>query len=218
MITALRARRRFAGRAAVPVVAAIATLMLASSAAAAPPARSSGFVSASTSGSTGGRSLQTLRGRVRVFASATTAAATNGQLGGSGTGVSVSCWTTGSYYGDNSIWYQISAPMTGYVAAFDLAAHFSPAPRIQHCRTPAFSEVFNSLETNLRIRTGPSTTATIAGYLVSIGSRARIDCYVTGSVILDDAIWYRTVSPVNGYVTGRFLNTGGDPAPGVPRC
>jgi hypothetical protein len=155
---------------------------------------------------------------VRVFTSATTGAATNGQLGGAGTGVSVSCWTTGAYYSDSSIWYQIAAPMKGYVAAFNLAAHFSPAPGVPHCSWPTFSRDFNSLETNLRIRTAPSTAATIAGYLVSIGTRVSVNCYATGSAIFGDAIWYHAVSPTTGYVTGRFLNTGGDPAPGVPRC
>jgi transcriptional regulator of nitric oxide reductase len=210
MTTALSARRKLAGRAAIPAAAVAATLMLASSAAAAAPA--------SDSVPAGGRSLQTLFGNVKVFASASTEAVASGQLGPRGTAVSVTCWTTGLDYNGNPIWYRISAPVKGYVAEFNIAAHFAPALGVPHCHSPAFSAVFNSLEVNLRIRAAPSTTAKISGYLVSIGSNATLDCYVTGTVILGDAIWYHAVSPAVGYVTGRFLNTGGDPAPGVPRC
>jgi len=184
--------------------------MLASSTAVAAPARAGGQA--------GGRSLQVLFGNVKVFASASTEAVATGQLGRARSAVSVTCWTTGIDYDGNPIWYRISAPITGYVAAFNIAAHFAPALRVPHCHYPAFSAVFNSLEVNLRIRAAPSTSATISGYLVNIGSKVTLDCYVTGTVILGDAVWYHALSPAVGYVTGRFLNTGADPALGVPRC
>jgi hypothetical protein len=173
---------------------------------------------ASGSGGRRDRGLQTLFGNVRVFSSASTEAAASGQLGRSGTGVSVTCWTTGLDYNGNPIWYRISAPISGYVAAFNLSAHFAPAAHVAHCASPAFAVVYNSLESNLRIRSAPSTTAAIAGYLAHIGSKVTLDCYVTGSAILGDPVWYHAKSPASGYVTGRFLNTGGDPALGVPRC
>lgn len=210
MTTVLSARRKLAGRAAIPVAAAAAMLMLASSASAAGPAGGSHPPS--------GRTLQTLFGHVQVFASASTQAPMSGQLGSGGTGVSVTCWTTGIDYSGDPVWYQISAPRSGYVAAFNMAAHYSPAVGVPHCSAPSFSTVFNSLEVNLRIRTAPTTAAAIAGYLVNVGSNATINCYVTGTLIYGDAIWYHVVSPVVGYVTGRFLNSGGDPAPGIPRC
>jgi len=210
MISALRARRLLARRAALPAAVATTMLLTAGSASVAAPATGQGSAS--------GHSLQTLLSGVKVFASATTRAATTGQLGSGGTTVSVDCWTTGIDYNADPIWYQISAPVTGYVAAFDIAAHFAPAAHIPHCLSPAFSEIFNSLEANLRIRTGPTTSAPIAGYLTSIGSKVIIDCYVTGGLIFSDPIWYHAVSPAVGYVTGRLLNTGNDPAPGVPRC
>jgi hypothetical protein len=210
MTRAPSVRRRIASLAAIPAAAVAATLVLASSAAAAAPARGSGQVSS--------RSLPTLFSNVRVFSSPSTEATATGQLGRNGTALSVTCWTTGIDYNGIPIWYRISAPIAGYVAAFNLAAHFAPAPRVRHCESPAFSAVFNALEANLRIRMAPSTGATISGHLGNIGSKVTLDCYVTGAAVLGDAIWYHAVSPAVGYVTGRFLNTGGDPAVGIPRC
>jgi hypothetical protein len=210
MISAFRSRPWPAAPIGTALAAIAAGLMLTGSAAAAVPADGASRAS--------GRSLQTLFTSVRVFKSANTAAAVLGRLGSAGTGVSVSCWTTGTDYGDSPVWYQLTAPTAGYVPAFNLAAHFAPATGIPHCPTPTFSERFNSLETNLRIRTAPSTTATIAGYVVAMGGKVVVNCYVTGGPIFGDAIWYRTSSPAAGYVTGRFMNTGSDPAPGVPHC
>lgn len=221
MSWAFRMGRRLTGRAVIGVLVTVATTLVSSSAAAAPttgsgPASSHGRTTSHSPATS--RSMQTLLSGVRVFASASTGAATNGVLGSGGTGVSVVCWTSGPTHNGNPIWYQISAPVTGYVAAFNIADHFAPASRVPHCLWPAFSENFRALEANLRIRTAPATTAAIKGHLVSIGSKVVIDCYVTGTLIFRDAIWYHAVSPAVGYVTGRFLNTGGDPAPGVPRC
>ncbi len=210
MIGALSAWRRTIRPTAVVVAAAAATVVLASSAAAA--------TQASHRHKTTGRSLQTLFSSVRVFTSASDTGAIKGKLAGLGTGVSVLCWTTGAYYKDTTVWYEISAPFPGYVSAFSLNAHYAPAVGMPHCLAPAFREEFNTLEANLKIRTAASTTATIAGYLGGIGSKVRIDCYIKGTPVFDDPVWYHAVSPATGYVTGRLLNTGGDPLPGVPRC
>ena len=210
MMGALSAWRRTARPTAVVVAAAAATVVLASSAAAA--------TQASHRHKTTGRSLQTLFSSVRVFTSASDSGAVKGKLAGLGTGVSVLCWTTGAYYKDTTVWYEISAPFPGYVSAFSLNAHYAPAVGMPHCLAPAFREEFNTLEANLKIRTAASTTATIAGYLGGVGSKVRIDCYIKGTPVFDDPVWYHAVSPATGYVTGRLLNTGGDPLPGVPRC
>jgi hypothetical protein len=153
-----------------------------------------------------------------VFASPSTHASVKGKLIGTGTGVSVDCWTSGTYYKGTEIWYQISRPVAGYMPAFNVAAHFSPAVGVPHCLVPAFSRQYFSLEASLRIRTAPSTNATISGYLAKVGSMVIVNCYVSGSSIFGDPIWYHALSPAVGYVTGRFLNTGGDPAAAVPRC
>jgi hypothetical protein len=209
MIRAISSRRVRAGRGASAVAAVAAALLLTTSASAAVPADTHVRP---------GRSLQTLFTMVRVFASPNIHARIASRLTGTGTGVSITCWTSGSDYKGIPIWYQISAPDAGYVPAFNIAAHFAPATGVPHCMIPDFSARYYALEANLRIRTAPSTNARIAGYLVSVGSKVTISCYSDGTPIYGDPVWYHAVSPAVGYVTGRLLNTGGDPAPGVPRC
>ena len=240
MTHALSARRRLV--AAATATAAIgATLVIASSATAAtsaglgPAAEAHGAsathditASRAAAGTAGrgqghrrmaGRSIPTLFATVRVFsAPGTSGGAVKGKISGRGTTVSVTCWTTGAFYQDEPIWYEVSAPVAGYVSAFNLLAHYSPAAGVPHCVAPVFKEQFNALEPDLHIRTGPSTTDTITGHLVSVGSRVTVECFVKGTPIFDDPIWYRAVAPHTGYLSGRLLNTGGDPAPGVPHC
>ncbi len=196
--------------AASAVAAAAASLLLAGSAAAAVPA--GGDVSRA------GRSMQTLVSMVRVFAAPDNHSGVTARLTGSGTAVSVACWTSGTAYKGISVWYQISAPAGGYVPAFNLAAHFAPAYGVPHCLVPSFSAEYYALEANLRIRKDPTITATIAGYLVDVGSKVTVNCYSDGTPIFGDPVWYHAIAPYTGYVTGRLLNTGGDPASGVPHC
>ena len=99
-----------------------------------------------------------------------------------------------------------------------LKADYSPAVGVPHCLSPAFREQFNALEANLRIRKAPNITAGVVDRLGAVGSKIKINCYVRGTSVFKDPIWYHSVGPKRGYVTGRLLNTGGDPAPGVPRC
>jgi len=223
MIGALHTWRRSGRPAAVAVSAAVAAVVLASSAAAATPVpRHSHHHHSSEEpaplASTGGHSLTTLFGSVRVFTSASYHAAVKGKMTGHGTRVNVLCWTTGAFYKDTPVWYEISSPFSGYVSAFSMNAHYSPAVGVPHCLSPAFREQFNALEPNLRIRKSPAITAPVLGRLAGLGSKIKIDCYVKGTPVLQDPFWYHAVAPVHGYVTGRLLNTGGDPAPGVPRC
>jgi len=209
MVRAFSAWRRIARPVIVGTGACATAVVLASSAAAAPAAHQH---------QPGGRSLQTLFTSVRVFTAASEHAAVKGKVKGNGAAISVLCWTTGMFYKDTTVWYEISAPYPGYVSAFSLAAHFAPAVGVPHCLSPAFREQFNTLEANLRIRTAATTAAAVAGHLGGIGSKVKIDCYVMGMRVLGDPIWYHAVSPAGGYVTGRLLNSGGDPVPGVPHC
>jgi hypothetical protein len=194
-----------------PLVAAFAaTVLIASSASATAPV--------GQAGTRRSLSLRTLFDGVRVFGSPTLASAVNATLGRWGTGVHVVCWTTGSLFRDNRIWYRISSPAVGYVPAFNFAAHFAPAVGLSHCATPVFSENFNALGAGLRIRSAPSTAAAVVGSLAGVGSTVTVDCYEKGTPIFGDVFWYRVSTPAVGFVTGRFLNTGGDPVSGVPAC
>lgn len=203
-----------ASRAVCAVAIAAGSLALASPASAA----TSGATPARGSVPAAGRSMQTLFSMVRVFTTATNHSTVKGKLTSSGTGVSVSCWTSGADYKRISVWYQVTAPVAGYIPAFNMAAHFSPAKGVPHCLVPSFGAQYYSLEVNLRIRTSPAIDADISGYLTDIGSKVVVDCYVNGSAIFGDPVWYHAIKPAVGYVAGRFLNTGGDPAPAVPRC
>ena len=178
--------------AAVAGGAAAAAVLLASSAASAAPAPHRHHAAS--------RNMRTLFSSVRVFTSASGRAGLSGTVRGTGTAVSVLCWTTGVYYKDTPIWYEVTSPAAGYVSAFSLNAHYAPAVGMPHCLSPAFRAGFNALEAGLRVRSAPSTGASVAGYLGPIGSRVKIDCYIKGTKVYQDAIWYRTFAPQAGYV------------------
>lgn len=207
MITALSVRRRLARSAAVTATAAGMALVLTGSATASVPSR----VPAP-------RKLPTLFANVRSYARPTMHSAVKGRLGAAGTTTRVACWTSGMFYKDSVIWYRITDPITGYVASFNLQAHFSPAAHVARCPTPEFRQTYYSLAADLRIRTGPSTATSIISKLAAIGSPVAVSCYVRGTRIYSDPVWYATLSPADGFVSGRFLNTGTDPAIGVPHC
>ena len=215
-VRAVSARRSRAYHAIGAVASVAATLVLTSSASAAMPAASARHVTASPRSS--GRTMATLFGMIRIYATPDTHGQVKGKITTAATMVSVTCWTTGTNYKNISIWYQVADPIAGYIPAFNLAAHFSPAARVPHCLLPSFKLRYYSIEPSLHIRTSPSISASISGLLGSTGSRVVITCFTTGSAVFGDPIWYHTQSPAVGYVSGRLLNTGGDPAPGTPRC
>jgi hypothetical protein len=45
-----------------------------------------------------------------------------------------------------------------------------------------------------------------------------VDCYTHGRAVAGDSTWYHLAAPHAGYVAGYYLNTGRDPAAGIPRC
>lgn len=210
MIRAVCGRQLRAFHAVGAIAAVVATLALTSSASAA--------VQAAAPAQASVRSLHSIFDLTRVYATPDMHGQVRGKLAGTGTSLVVACWTSGTDYKNIPIWYQVTAPMAGYVPAFNLAAHYSPAAHVPHCLVPSFKIRYYSLEQNLRIRKSPSISANISGLLGSIGSQVVVTCYQEGSAVFGDSIWYRTKAPASGYVAGRLLNTGGDPAPSVPHC
>ena len=219
----------------VIAAAAAAITFMASSAASAAPAsraaaaretaaaaRTSPGAAASTRRPAGahgsGPTVQTLVSSVQIFAAPSMASKVAGKMATIGTSVTVSCWTTGVSYVGDPIWYSITAPQAGFVPAYDMAAHFAPAPGLSHCSTPAFGRVYHALVLDLKIRDKPTFASTVLATLGPIGTAAVVSCWTTGSTVLSDSTWYYESSPATGYVSGRYLNTGIDPAPGVPRC
>jgi hypothetical protein len=82
----------------------------------------------------------------------------------------------------------------------------------------AVLHTYETIVRGLRVRSAPSTSAQIVGGLGAAGSRVSVDCYAVGTSVFGDHAWYHIVAPATGYVAGFYLNTGRDPAPGVPRC
>lgn len=72
---------------------------------------------------------------------------------------------------------------------------------------------------NARNQAGPNG---IILYQYQAGQSVMVQCWVTGSNVDGDTVWYWT-HPEGGplpwaWVTGFLLDTGTDPRPGVPHC
>jgi hypothetical protein len=227
MTAARSARHIVTGVAAISATAAAISLVAASSAAATPGRRALAGSAAMRarlhaapvrSAAHSGTKLPTLLARVQVFASPSMASKVFGKMRTSGTSVTVSCWTTGVGYAGDPIWYSITAPQSGYVPAYAMAAHTAPFPGVPHCASPVFGRDYHSLAANLKVRSVPTFNGTVIATLGPIGTATNVKCFVTGSAVMGDNTWYYESSPAPGYISGRFLNTGGDPAWGVPHC
>ncbi len=72
--------------------------------------------------------------------------------------------------------------------------------------------------TGLRVRNAPRASVPIVSVLGAAGSRVWVNCYALGGSVSGDRVWYHVVAPDTGYVAGYYLNTGHDPAAGIPQC
>jgi hypothetical protein len=78
--------------------------------------------------------------------------------------------------------------------------------------------VYSTLVHGLHVRKKPTTAATAVAVLGPAGAEVVVNCYAFGSSVFGDNVWYHIVKPLSGYVTGFYLDTGRDPAAGVPAC
>ena len=78
--------------------------------------------------------------------------------------------------------------------------------------------VYSTLAHGLHVRTRPTTAATVVAVLGPAGTEVVVNCYAFGSSVFRDNVWYHIVKPLSGYVSGFYLNTGRDPAAGIPAC
>jgi glycoside hydrolase-like protein len=85
-------------------------------------------------------------------------------------------------------------------------------------RLPAVQHAYQTVVAALRVRTAPRTSAATVAVLGAAGTGVAVDCYIVGTAVFGDSVWYHIVAPYTGYVAGFYLNTGRDPAAGVPRC
>lgn len=206
-------RRLALAAAGVPLAAAVTVMMLAGpTAAATQPVKAAAVLHAPS-----GHVYHTLAKGLRVRRAPSTSAKVLVRLGPKGTKVTVNCWVRGtSVFGDH-IWYFIVAPHTGFVAGFYLNTGRDPAKAVPACAVHP-RHIYRTLAAGLRVRTAPNTSAKVLVRLGPKGTRVRVHCWSGGSSVFGDHIWYRIVAPDHGFVSGFYLNTGPDPAPGIARC
>jgi hypothetical protein len=78
--------------------------------------------------------------------------------------------------------------------------------------------VSHTLAHGLHVRTRPTTAAPVVAVLGPAGSHVTVNCFAVGSSVFGDSVWYHIVKPASGFVAGFYLDTGRDPAPGIPAC
>ncbi len=196
--------------AATPLAAAMTTMMLASPAAAAQSAGAAVIHQAHA-----GHTYRTLVTGLRIRKAPHTAAPVVFVLGAAGSRVTVNCFAYGSPLFGDAVWYHTVAPRSGFVAGYYLNTGRDPAAGIPAC---AVRRVYRTVVTGLRVRKAPHTAARVVFVLGAAGSRVTVNCFATGTSVHGDNIWYHIVAPHAGFVAGFYLNTGRDPAAGIPRC
>lgn len=161
-------------------------------------------------------SLRTLVGHVRIRTAPRNHAHIVATIDKSGTAVAVSCYTMGTSVAGNRVWYLITAPAAGYITSYYTATHLDPAVGVSKCKS--FSRPYHTVVKGLHIRLKPTTYSKILTVLGAVGTTVTVSCYTDGQNVTGDAVWYHTLTPTAGYVAGLNLDTGYDPAPGVPKC
>jgi hypothetical protein len=111
----------------------------------------------------------------------------------------------------------LAAAATVLMLAGPSAAAPQPVKAAAVLHAPS-GHVYHTLAKGLRVRRAPSTSATVVARLGRKGSKVTVNCYVHGTSVFGDHIWYFIVAPRTGFVAGFYLNTGRDPARGVPAC
>ncbi len=162
--------------------------------------------------------LRTLVRGVNVRTAPRLSARVIGHLGRNGSKVVVNCFISGSQVAGNPVWYHIVLPKRGYVTSYYMASHYDPVAGLGVCRTPAFRRTYRTVVPDLHFRALPTAFSRRLATLRRMGTAVTVTCWMYGQSINRDPVWYRTVAPIRGFVTGQHLDTGQDPANGVPRC
>ncbi|HYB86292.1 MAG TPA: SH3 domain-containing protein [Streptosporangiaceae bacterium] len=80
------------------------------------------------------------------------------------------------------------------------------------------AQVHRTTISNLHVRKKPSTSATVVAVLKKAGTKVTVNCWTRGTSVFGDNVWYHITKPHVGFVAGFYLNTGADPAAGIPNC
>ena len=99
-----------------------------------------------------------------------------------------------------------------------LAGPAAAAPQPAALELQASSHVYSTLIAGLHVRKTPTTAAPVLAILGPFGTKVSVDCWARGSSVFGDRIWYLITAPHTGFVAGFYLNTGRDPAAGIPSC
>lgn len=162
--------------------------------------------------------LRTLVRSVNVRSEPRLSARITGHLGRKGAKVVINCFATGSPVLGNPVWYHLEQPRSGYVTSYYLDSHYDPVAGLGRCGAAGFRRTYRTLVAGLHIRSLATAFATRVTTVRRMGSAVTVTCWIYGQAINGNPVWYRTVAPRSGYVAGQHLNTGRDPAKGVPPC
>jgi hypothetical protein len=110
------------------------------------------------------------------------------------------------------------APLAAALTTVMLAGPVAAAPQPAAVEFQAASHVYSTLITGLHVRKAPTTTAPVLAVLGPAGTKVSVDCWVRGRPVFGDSVWYLIMAPHAGFVAGFYLNTGRDPAAGIPSC
>jgi hypothetical protein len=106
-----------------------------------------------------------------------------------------------------------AAPASAAPAAATSAAAGGAAAHAQ-----ARTHVYQTLVSGLAVRAAATATSMKRAVLGAAGTEVRVACFAVGQSVNGDNVWYRITAPRTGVVVGFYLNTGSDPALGIPRC
>jgi Bacterial SH3 domain len=162
--------------------------------------------------------LRTLVNHVNVHSGPSLNSRVVGRVWKRGTKVAVNCFATGGRVAGNPVWYHVAKPRSGYITSYYTDTHYDPVAGLGSCAVRSFSRTYHVLLPGVHIRSAPTAFLSIVRTLDRVGTKVTVNCWVAGEDISGDAIWYHTIAPDRGYVAGEHLDTGHDPAYGVPRC
>jgi hypothetical protein len=162
--------------------------------------------------------LQTLVANVSAHSGPGPNYRVTGRIKRRGTNVRIACYAYGRSVAGNPVWYRLSGPVRGYVTSYFVDSHVDPAAGVQSCSSRPFSRTYRTIVKGVHIRYWPTAGSTRLMTLGRAGARVAVNCYTFGQSAGGDRVWYHVIEPMNGFVAGSHLNTGRDPARGIPAC
>jgi hypothetical protein len=112
----------------------------------------------------------------------------------------------------------IAAGLLMTAAPASAATVRAAAAQATAAQAPARTFVYQTLVDGLAVRAAATATSMKRAVLGAAGSKVKVRCYAVGQSVNGDNVWYRITAPRTGVVVGFYLDTGSDPALGVPRC